>query len=156
MVKEDITKIAATAVQVAANITFGPFYVFRAPLADSGQVKIFLHFHWTWPSGRGQTNQRGALQMEMEISEKIQRLTRILSEEANKFPRITVDQYSTGTYGYDWKVYLDRERQLGTIAFTTDVTLSEKELRAAFRHELKALVRNQVASPVPALTAGPR
>ena len=94
--------------------------------------------------------------MDMEISEKIQRLTRILSEEANKFPRVTVDQYSTGTYGYDWKVYLDRERQLGTIAFTTDVTLSEKELRAAFRHELKALVRNQVASPVPALTAGPR
>ena len=94
--------------------------------------------------------------MEMEISEKIQRLTRILSEEANKFPRITVDQYSTGTYGYDWKVYLDRERQLGTIAFTTDVTLSEKELRAAFRHELKALVRKHVPSPVPALTAGPR
>ena len=94
--------------------------------------------------------------MEMEISEKIQRLTRILSEEALKFPRITVDQYSTGTYGYDWKVYLDRERQLGTIAFTTEVTLSEKELRAAFRHELKALVRNQAASPVPALTAGPR
>ena len=94
--------------------------------------------------------------MEMEISEKVQRLTRILSEEANKFPRITVDPYSTGTYGYDWKVYLDRERQLGTIAFTTDVTLSEKELRAAFRHELKALVRNQVASPVPVLTAAPR
>jgi hypothetical protein len=94
--------------------------------------------------------------MEMEISEKVQRLTRILSEEANKFPRITVDPYSTGTYGYDWKVYLDRERQLGTIAFTTDVTLSEKELRAAFRHELKALVGNQVASPVSALTAATR
>ena len=94
--------------------------------------------------------------MEMEISEKIQRLTRILTEEAGKFPRITVDEYSTGTYGYDWKVYLDRERQLGTIAFTTDVTLSEKELRAAFRHELKALVRSQAASPVPELAAGPR
>ena len=94
--------------------------------------------------------------MEMEISEKIQRLTRILSEEANKFPRITVDQYSTGTYGYDWKVYLDRELQLGTIAFTTDVTLSENELRAAVRHELKALVRKHVPSPVPALTAGLR
>jgi hypothetical protein len=94
--------------------------------------------------------------MEMEISEKIQRLTRILSEEANKFPRITVDPYSTGTYGYDWKVYLDQERQLGTIACTTEVTLSEKELRAAFRHELKALVRSQVASLVPAMTAGPR
>ena len=94
--------------------------------------------------------------MEMEISEKVQRLTRILSEEANKFPGITVDQYSTGTYGYDWKVYLDRELQLGTIAFTTDVTLSEKELRAAFRHELKALVRSQVAPPVAVMTAGPR
>lgn len=94
--------------------------------------------------------------MEMEISEKVQRLTRILSEEANKFPRITVGQYSTGVYGYNWKVYLDSERQLGTIAFTTHVTLSEKELRAAFRHELKALVRNQAASPVPVLTAAPR
>jgi hypothetical protein len=123
---------------------------------DSGHAKIFLRFHWTCPWGREETYVRGALQMEMEISEKIQRLTRILSEEANKFPRITVDQYSTGTYGYDWKVYLDRELQLGTIAFTTDVTLSEKELRAAFRHELKALVRKQVPSPVPALTAGLR
>ncbi len=94
--------------------------------------------------------------MEMEISEKVLRLTRILSEEAKKFPRITVDPYSTGTYGYDWKVYMDEERQLGTIAFTTEVTLSEKELRAAFRHELKALVRSQVASPVPVLTAGLR
>ena len=81
--------------------------------------------------------------MEMEISQKVERLTRILSEEAGKFPRITVDQYSTGTYGYDWKVYLDKD-QLGTIAFTTEVTLSENELRAAFRHELKALIRSQV------------
>ena len=95
--------------------------------------------------------------METEISEKVQRLTRILSEEAGKFPRITVDQYSTGTYGYDWKVYLDRELQLGTIAFTTEVPLSEPELRAAFRHELKALVRSQVASPASALLpASPR
>jgi hypothetical protein len=92
--------------------------------------------------------------MEMEISEKIQRLTRILSEEAGKFPRVTVDQYSTGAYGYNWKVYMDEERQLGTIAFTTEVPLSEKELRAAFRHELKALVRNQVAFPVSAMSAG--
>jgi hypothetical protein len=92
--------------------------------------------------------------METEISQKVQRLTQILSEEANKFPRITVDQYSTGTYGYDWKVYLDNERQLGTIAFTTEVTLSERELRAAFRHELKALMRSQPVSPVPALSAG--
>jgi hypothetical protein len=91
--------------------------------------------------------------MEMEISQKVQRLTRILSEEAGKFPRITVDQYSTGTYGYDWKVYLDKE-QLGTIAFTTEVTLSENELRAAFRHELKALIRSQAAFPVSALSAG--
>jgi len=81
--------------------------------------------------------------MDMEISEKVQRLTRILTEEANKFPRVTVDQYSTGIYGYDWKVFLDRERQLGTISCTTEVTLSEHELRAAFRHELKALTRNQ-------------
>jgi hypothetical protein len=94
--------------------------------------------------------------MEMEISEKVQRLTRILSEEAGRFPRVTVDQYSTGTYGYDWKVYLDKERQLGTIAFTTEVTLSEKELRAAFRHELKALVRNQAVFPVSAVLTGPR
>jgi hypothetical protein len=91
--------------------------------------------------------------MEMEISQKVERLTRILSEEAGKFPRITVDQYSTGTYGYDWKVYLDKD-QLGTIAFTTEVTLSENELRAAFRHELKALIRSQVAFPVSALSAG--
>src|SRR5882724_8351307 len=80
--------------------------------------------------GQEETCVRGALQMEMEISEKVQRLTRILSEEANKFPRVTVDPYSTGTYGYDWKVYLDQERQLGTIACSTEVTLSEKELRA--------------------------
>ena len=84
--------------------------------------------------------------MDMEISDKVQRLTRILTEEANKFPRVTVDQYSTGIYGYDWKVFLDQERQLGTISCTTEVTLSEHELRAAFRHELKALARNQ--SPV--------
>jgi hypothetical protein len=94
--------------------------------------------------------------MEMEISEKVQRLTRILSEEANKFPRVTVDPYTTGTYRYDWKVYLDQERQLGTIACSTEVTLSEKELRAAFRHELKALVRSQVTPAVPVLAAGPR
>ena len=81
--------------------------------------------------------------MDMEISDKVQRLTRILTEEANKFPRVTVDQYSTGIYGYDWKVFLDQERQLGTISCTTEVTLSEHELRAAFRHELKALTRNQ-------------
>jgi hypothetical protein len=93
--------------------------------------------------------------MEMEISEKVQRLTRILSEEAEKFPRITVAQYSTGTYGYDWKVYLDEERQLGTIAFTTEVTLSERELRAAFRHELKALIRNQAAPAISALRTSP-
>jgi hypothetical protein len=94
--------------------------------------------------------------METEISEKIQRLTRILSEEAGKFPKITVDQYSTGTYGYNWKVYLDNERQLGTIAFTTEVPLSEQELRVAFRHELKALVRNQAVSPPSALSASPQ
>ncbi len=92
----------------------------------------------------------------MEIGDfgEVQRLTRILSEEAGKFPRVTVDQYSTGAYGYNWKVYMDEERQLGTIAFTTEVPLSEKELRAAFRHELKALVRNQVAAPVSAMSAG--
>ena len=83
--------------------------------------------------------------MEREISEKVQRLTSILVEEAGKFPRITVSQYSTGTYGYDWKVYLDQERQLGTISFTTELSLSERELRAAFRHELKALTRYQAA-----------
>ena len=94
--------------------------------------------------------------MEMEISEKVQRLTRILSEEANKFPRITVDPYSTGSYGYDWKVYLDQERQLGTIAFTTEVPLSEQELRVAFRHELKALVRSQVSPPASILSASPQ
>jgi hypothetical protein len=94
--------------------------------------------------------------METEISEKIQRLTRILSEEAGKFPKITVDQYSTGTYGYNWKVYLDNERQLGTIAFPTEVPLSEQELRVAFRHELKALVRNQVVSPASVLSASPQ
>lgn len=89
--------------------------------------------------------------MEREISEKVQRLTRILTEEADKFPGITVGQYSTGTYGYDWKVYLDQECQLGTISFTTELTLSERELRAAFRHELKALTRNQM----PVNAAGP-
>jgi hypothetical protein len=94
--------------------------------------------------------------METEISEKVKRLTRILTEEAGKFPQITVDQYSTGTYGYDWKVYLDKERQLGTIAFTTEVTLSERELRAAFRHELKALIRNQAVSSASALPASPQ
>jgi hypothetical protein len=94
--------------------------------------------------------------METEISEKIQRLTRILSEEAGKFPKITVDQYSTGIYGYNWKVYLDNERQLGTIAFTTEVPLSEQELRVAFRHELKALVRSQVSPPASALSASPQ
>jgi hypothetical protein len=81
--------------------------------------------------------------MEKDTSENVQPLTHILAEEASKFPRITVDPYSTGKYGYDWKVYLDKERQLGSIAFTTEVTLSEEELRAAFRHELKALVRSQ-------------
>lgn len=94
--------------------------------------------------------------METEISQKVQRLTQILSEEANKFPRITVDQYSTGTYGYDWKVYLDNEQQLGTIAFTTEVTLSERELRAAFRHELRALIRSQAVSSVSLVSAGLR
>jgi hypothetical protein len=83
--------------------------------------------------------------MDREISEKVQRLTSILVEEAAKFPRITVGQYSTGAYGYDWKVYLDTERQLGTISFTTELALTERELRAAFRHELKALVRYQAA-----------
>jgi hypothetical protein len=66
-------------------------------------------------------------------------------EEAGKFPRVTVGQYSTGTYGYDWKVYLDEERQLGTISLTTELALTERELRAAFRHELRALVRCQAA-----------
>jgi hypothetical protein len=83
--------------------------------------------------------------MEKEISEKVQRLSRILSEESGMFPRISVGQYSSGKYCYDWKVYLDEERYLGTISFTTEVTLSEDELRAAFRHELKALIRNQAA-----------
>jgi len=69
--------------------------------------------------------------MESEISEKVQRLTRILAEEANKFPRITVGQYSTGVYGYDWKVYLN-----------------EEQLRAAFRHELRTFVRSQAATGV--------
>ncbi len=86
--------------------------------------------------------------MDREISEKVQRLTRILTEEADKFPRITVGQYSTGTYGYDWKVYLDEERQLGTISFTTELTLSERELRAAFRHELKAFMRSQASGQI--------
>jgi hypothetical protein len=83
--------------------------------------------------------------MERAISEKVQRLTRILLEEADRFPRISVGQYSSGRYGYDWKVYLDEERHLGTISFTTEVTLSEDELRAAFRRELKAVTRNQAA-----------
>ncbi|HTZ60901.1 MAG TPA: hypothetical protein VMB49_22485 [Acidobacteriaceae bacterium] len=83
--------------------------------------------------------------METPISEKVQRLTRILSEEADKFPRISVSPYSTGIYGYDWKVYLDDDRQLGTISFTTELALSERELRAAFRHELKALTRSQAS-----------
>jgi NAD dependent epimerase/dehydratase family enzyme len=94
-----------------------------------------LGTNWIWRSSR----------METEISEKVQRLTGILVEEAEKFPRITVSQYSTGIYGYDWKVYLDEERQLGTISFTTDLALSERELRAAFRHELRTLVRYQTA-----------
>jgi hypothetical protein len=85
------------------------------------------------------------MRMELEISERIQRLTRILSEQANRFPRISIGQYSSGIYGYDWKVYLDQERCLGTISFTTDVALSDDELRAAFRHELKALIRTQAA-----------
>ena len=83
--------------------------------------------------------------METEISEKVQRLTGILVEEAGKFPGLTVGQYSTGIYGYDWKVFLDQERQLGTISFTCELALSERELRAAFRHELKTLVRYQMA-----------
>jgi hypothetical protein len=83
--------------------------------------------------------------MDREISEKVERLTRILVEEAAKFPRITVGQYSSGAFGYDWKVYLDQERQLGTISFTTEVALTERELRSAFRHELKAFVRHQAA-----------
>ena len=61
--------------------------------------------------------------MERAISEKVQRLTRILLEEADRFPRISVGQYSSGRYGYDWKVYLDEERYLGTISFTTEVPL---------------------------------
>ena len=81
--------------------------------------------------------------METEISEKVERLTHILADEASKFPGVSVDPYSTGRYGYDWKVYLGNQRQLGSIAFTTGVMLSERELRAAFRHELKALVRSQ-------------
>lgn len=86
--------------------------------------------------------------MESEISEKVQRLTRILAEEANKFPRITVGQYSTGVYGYDWKVYLNEEQYLGTISFTTELALSEEQLRAAFRHELRTFVRSQAATGV--------
>jgi hypothetical protein len=144
MVKEDVTKMQQ------------PLCNQPAPGHRNGSGKNFPSLPLDLSMGREETYVRGALQMETEISEKIERLTRILSEEANKFPRITVDPYSTGTYGYDWKVYLDQERQLGTIACTTEVTLSEKELRAAFRHELKALVRSQVASPVPELTAGPR
>jgi hypothetical protein len=83
--------------------------------------------------------------METAISEKVQRLTHILLEEANRFPRISVGQYSSGRYGYDWKVYLDEERCLGTISFTTEVTLSEDELRTAFRRELKAVTRSPAA-----------
>src|ERR1700721_2205505 len=41
--------------------------------------------------------------METEISEKIQRLTRILSEEAGKSPRITVTHNSTGPMGMTGK-----------------------------------------------------
>jgi hypothetical protein len=81
----------------------------------------------------------------MEISEKVQRLTSILMEEASKFPRITVGPYSTGAYAYDWKVYMDEELQLGTISFTTELALTEREVRCAFRHELRALVRFQAA-----------
>jgi hypothetical protein len=152
MVKEDITKLQQLLCKQWSTLRLDPF----CPGHRFGPGENFPSLPLDLSCASGTNLLRGALQMEMEISEKVQRLTRILSEEANKFPRVTVDPYSTGTYGYDWKVYLDRERQLGTIAFTTDVTLSEKELRAAFRHELKALVRNQVASPVPALTAGPR
>jgi hypothetical protein len=83
--------------------------------------------------------------MESKISEKVQRLTSILVEEAAKFPRITIGQYSTGVFGYEWRVYQDEERQLGTISFTTDLALTDRELRAAFRHELKALLRIQAA-----------
>lgn len=83
--------------------------------------------------------------MEREISGKVQRLTSILLDEANKFPRISVAPYSSGIHGYDWKVYLDQERQLGSISFTTDLELTERELRQAFRHELKALVRHPAA-----------
>jgi hypothetical protein len=136
VIKEDITKMQQLLCKPRPAVhRFGPGENFPSLPLDLSL-------------GSGTNLSAGALQMEMEISEKVQRLTRILSEEANKFPRITVDQYSTGIYGYDWKVYLDRELQLGTIAFTTEVTLSEKELRAAFRHELKALVRKQVPSPV--------
>ncbi|MGC2400940.1 MAG: hypothetical protein WA510_14200 [Acidobacteriaceae bacterium] len=92
--------------------------------------------------------------MESQISEKVQRLTRILSEEADRFPRVTVSQYSTGIYGYDWTVYLDEQQQLGTISFTTELELSERELRAAFRHELKALTRSQ-AAPTPGFVPVP-
>jgi hypothetical protein len=141
MVKEDITKMQQLLCFRWPNRAGRKFSLASTGLAGPVGTKLVCEEH---------------LQMEMEISDKVERLTRILSEEANKFPRITVDPYSTGTYGYDWKVYLDQERQLGTIAFTTEVTLSEKELRAAFRHELKALVRSQVAPPVPAMTAGAR
>jgi hypothetical protein len=85
------------------------------------------------------------MNMEREISGKVQRLTSILLEEANKFPRITVAPYSSGVHAYDWKVYMDQERQLGSISFTTDLELTERELRQAFRHELKALVRHPAA-----------
>jgi hypothetical protein len=81
--------------------------------------------------------------MENQVSEKVQHLTRILSEEAEKFAGVSVSPYSTGIYGYDWTVYSNQDRQLGTISFTTGLDLSERELRAAFRHELKALTRSQ-------------
>jgi hypothetical protein len=93
--------------------------------------------------------------MESPISEKVQRLTRILAEEAEKFPRVSVSPYSTGVYRYDWTVYLDQHQQLGTISFTTDLELSERELRAAFRHELKALTRSQTMPLPPLVSSAP-
>jgi hypothetical protein len=81
--------------------------------------------------------------MESQVSEKVQHLTRILSEEAEKFPGVSVGPYSTGTYRYDWTVYQDQQRQIGTISFTSDLALTERELRSAFRHELRALTRSQ-------------
>jgi hypothetical protein len=80
--------------------------------------------------------------MESLVSEKVQHLTRILSEEAEKFPGISVGPYSSGIYRYDWTVYQDQQQQLGTISFTSELALSERELRSAFRHELRALTRS--------------